>query len=237
MVQGLLILILVGQVPTGETRGAVFANENGRAGGKLFDILRTVKRTPAGWSAAMEFRDASGAIAVRERVELDRRLRPVVYHRRQHQTGGRGSIRIEGSSISYEWTNAEGQTRRNVESYEGDVMIGPMMSSYFVHHWSRIRAGEEMAFRIMVPDRQTSYAFEFQKVDDVIIEGERLAKCELRMSGLLGLFVGDMIFYLDAETGELIRYSGLVLPKTRDGDEWTNVKGIVRYQRHDLATR
>lgn len=228
---GLIALMLVAQVEPGETRGAVYALEDGHAGEKLFDIVRRVSKTSDGWAATMEFRDPSGALAVEERVEFGDDAQPTAYHRRQHQTGGRGTVKITGDAISYHWRDGKGRTYREQETHEHDLMVGPMMFAYFQRHWSRIRSGEALKFRIMVPDRQTSYRFEFQKVGEVADGNQRLAKCELRLTGFLGIFVGDMVFYLDAATGDLVRYTGIVLPKVRDGSDWTNVKGVVKYER------
>ena len=219
------------QVQLGETQGAVYSLEDGRAGAKMFDIVRRVSRTPAGWAATMEFREPSGVLAVQERVEFGPDVQPLSYQRRQYQTGGRGTVNVQGESIVYEWRDAEGRIYHHEETSDQALMVGPMMFAFFMRHWARIDAGETMKFRILVPDRQTSYRFEFQKVDEVVHQGVRLAKCELRMAGFLGLFVGDMVFYLDSETGDLVRYTGIVLPKVREGDDWTNIKGVVQYDR------
>ena len=233
----LIGLLLVVQVQPGETRGAVYALDEGRAGDKLFDIVRRVSRTPIGWAATMEFREPSGALAVQERVEFGDDMQPKSYRRQQYQTGGRGSIMVEDGAVQYFWQDAEGRRYSDIESVDDDLMVGPMMFAFFMRHWPRINRGETLRFHILVPDRQTSYEFEFQKVGEVMVDGLRLAKCELRLSGFLGLFVGDMVFYLDQATGDLVRYTGIVLPKVRDGDDWTNVKGMVKYHRPATATR
>ncbi len=219
------------QVQLGETRGAVYSLQDGEPGAKIFDVVRRVSRTPAGWAATMEFREPSGVLAVQERVEFSAEVQPLSYQRRQYQTGGQGTVSVHGESIEYEWRNAAGRTFRESETSDQPLMVGPMMFAFFMRHWPRIKAGETLEFRILVPDRQTSYEFEFQKVDEVVYEGRRLAKCELRLAGFLGLFVGDMVFYLDSATGDLVRYTGIVLPKVREGDDWTNVKGVVQYER------
>ena len=239
---GLIAAVVLAQVQPGETRGAVFAVDDGRPGAKMFDIVRRVSRTPVGWAATMEFRAPSGALAVKERVEFGLNIQPTSYRRRQFQTGGRGTVRVQDGMIEYQWQDAAGRTYRDTESVDDNVlMIGPMMFAFFMRHWSRIDRGETLKFNIIVPDRQTSYSFEFQKVGVVIAEdGVRLAKCELRLTGLLGLFVGDMVFYLDPDTGDLVRYTGIVLPKVRKGDDWTNLKGMVRYElpsNHDIVRK
>ncbi len=226
---GLIGLLALAQVQPGETRGAVYSLDGDEAGEKMFDIVRRVTRTPVGWAATMEFRAPSGAVAVQERVEFGDDVQPQFYRREQYQTGGRGHVSVDGGAIKYEWRDGEGRMYRDAETSDQALMVGPMMFAFFMRHWGRIKAGDTLEFRILVPDRQTSYEFEFQKVGEVRDAGRTLAKCELRLTGLLGLFVGDMVFYLDAETGDLVKYTGIVLPKVREGDGWTNIKGIVQY--------
>ena len=228
---GLIAVMLVSQVQPSEIHGAIFAIEDGHAGEKLFAVVRRTARTEAGWMASMEFREPDGTLAVEERVDFDEAGRPKAYRRRQHQTGGRGDITVTGNTIDYRWWDKSGRAHRDRETTDEPLMVGPMMAAYFQLHWPQIRKGKVLRFRILVPDRQTSYAFEFEKVGELIDGEERFAKCELRLAGFLGIFVGDMVFYLDAETGELLRYTGMVLPKVRSGSGWTNVKGMVRYER------
>ena len=228
---GVVALLAVAQVQVGETRGAVYELDGDRPGPKMFDIVRRVSRTSVGWAATMEFRSPSGRVAVTERVEFSDDVQPVAYQRQQYQTGGRARIRVQGETIRYEWSNGEGESYEDAETTDQTLMVGPMMSAFFMRHWKRIAAGDALEFRILVPDRRTSYEFEFQKVEDVVHRGRRLARCELRLTGILGLFVGDMVFYLDPTSGDIVRYEGMVLPKVRDGDDWTDFKGLVEYDR------
>ncbi len=233
---GLIALFLVAQVEGGESRGAVYELDGRARGAKLFDIVRRTSRADDELTVTMEFRSAQGELAVVEQARFDDKIRPRSYWRRDYQTGGRGQITFEGPTIEYEWRDGDGRDHRARESSDEPVVVGPMMFAYFAYHWPAIRRGETISFRILVPDRQTSYQFEFERVEEVTIEGRTYAKCKLSLSGFIGLFVGDMVFYLDPDTGQIVRYTGMVLPKRQTEDGWESVKGYIQYE-HPAATQ
>ncbi len=192
-------------------------------------LLFTLKAVDKDGLLTRHYREASGADAVIETVEL-KDGRPTRYVYDQRQMGDMGEARVEGKQLVLSYSS-RGKTKTAKEALPKNLLFGPMITHFAAEHWSELMAGKSVVATVPVLSRErlmTARLAFFRDPQREASTNERVIVMK-PASWFVALFLAPDYLTFSADGNELKRISGPTLLKTRKGDDFVNTDCDVIY--------
>lgn len=134
--------------------------------------------------------------------------------------GYREGVEPRNGALAVYAQEAAGAPLRRATLQPGpDLVIDAGFDEFVRRHWERLRRGESVALRFLVPSRLAPLGFRLRRTGAAMLEGAPASLFRLRLDGLLGWFAPDITLgYRDADR-RLMSFEGLTnIRADRDGN-------------------
>ena len=197
----------------------------------LYEGLRTVRHEGGRVIVTTTFMRPDGTPLQRtEGVYEEATLAPLVARLEDLRSGEEETFTREGGSVrmSYRATGQDAPASATVDAQPRQVFTATVVP-FILQEWERLVAGQEVAFRLLVPSRRDSYAFRFRREDGA---GSVPGRLTVRMepdTWLVRRLVEPLFFVLElAPPHRLREFRGRSSIKTDVGKD-QDLRTVYRY--------
>lgn len=149
----------------------------------------------------------------------------------QKQTGSEGACEIRDKKVYFKYTK-DGKTKEASEDLEENFVISPSILGYLQDHWSEIRAGKTIKVRLGVMDRLETVGFEFTKVKEVNVDGEKALVLKMKPSSFfIAALVNPLHWSITEDGAHLLTIEGRTAPKLKSEDGLKDLDAESVYER------
>lgn len=174
------------------------------------------------------YSDLNGAEVVVEDTwfENNRVKKYVLDHK---QTGDHGILEINGDKAHMEYTR-KGKTSKADLSFDTTGIVAPSTVPFLRAHWAELIKGDKIKAKFYVLDRLDWYTFEFSKIKEETVNGQKIATIKMRPANFAIAALVDPLYFKFAYDGSrLLSFDGRVLPKKKDGSSWKDLDAETVY--------
>jgi hypothetical protein len=179
------------------------------------------------------FQDPEGKTALIEMLEIQKvgdKENLVSYKISQKQLGAEGSVEIKDGEAHFSFTR-DGKTKTGKEKVSDNFVVGPTTLRIIRDKWGELMKGSKVKVRLAVLDRQETVGFEFSKVGEGTIEGQKSIDVKMKPSSfLIAALVNPLHFHMSTDGKRLLQLEGRSQTKQKDGDHWKDLDALTVYQ-------
>jgi len=206
----------------------------------LFMFKRTAVRSNATVSVTRDFIYPNGSLAAHEEAVYESG-NLVWFQLDERQTGAKGSAtvacdaKMQGKQkLLFDWVTGQDSSAKkktDSEAFQGDTLVGDMISYFIPAHWNQLARGEAVNFRFIAPSRLETVGFKLVKEADVTWRGQPALRLRMEPSSFIIAQIVDPLFFIVEKSGEhrLLEYIGRTTPKMRDGNKWKDLDARTVY--------
>jgi len=195
----------------------------------LFKLKRTSTSSGAALKVLREYSYPDGRLAARERVTYQGNVLRV-YELDELQTGGSGSVNIEGAradriAFRYSKDASHSSLAIKTESLVGDLLVNDMVGPFLASHWAQLLRGEKVPCRYVVVPRKETVGFSFTKDSESTWRGHDVLIVKMQPTSLLISVLVDPLYFTiqKAPPHRVLRYIGRTTPKLSEGGRWKDL--------------
>ena len=199
----------------------------------LFTYKHSSENRPEFRESTNVYKDADGIIAVIEtaRFVKDGDSEKVSnYHVSQKQLGEEGNVAVAGEKIKFTYVK-DGKTKEDEEKLTDNFVVGPSIIFYLQKHWAEIVNGDKVKVRLAVPDRRETIGFEYFKVREETIDGQKTFVLKMKPSSLVISAIVDPLYFFYTPDGKtLVEIHGRTQVKQKVKNSWRNLDAVTTYE-------
>ena len=118
-------------------------------------------------------------------------------------------IQNRGGSFALSYREKTGApVKSGTVARSGITAGGQGLDNLILARWSELNSGSRVAFKFLVPARQTAYSFSMRSLGRKTVRGRPALLIRVELSGVLSYVAPALDLYYDVERKHLVRYVG-----------------------------
>jgi hypothetical protein len=143
----------------------------------------------------------------------------------QKQLHERYELKVADGKLLFSVTK-DGRTEKTTRDLPENLIVGPSFVPFLHLHWAEIEQKRKVEAVLAVLDYMDTFRFEFQKIRDEVVDGEKQVLVRMKpYSTLISSVVRPVYFVVNSDGTRILSIKGRMLPKLKQGSRWADFEG------------